>query len=220
MVSDTVLVYERVLTGEHWPERFVGSPKYKDRGLEIMSYVFFDKLKVKNYEEAKRLLNTQFIRKHRLLQVVRCFEKPVEMLPEEYDYILWELFPNRRKGKRALAIKTYSDVLTRKRHGFPHGFFSDADWGRFRAEACVKHLCKNILHLSGDRIAWEFSHSDGINTLSKYRLKGVLSSAYSSLSDMMYQVYPQYCDKLEHYQSLRDRRHFRTKKGGKENRNC
>ena len=70
--------------------------------------------------------------------------KDMQFLPGEYDYILWELFPERRRGKRALTVKVYSEVLSGKRSGFPRGFFTDPACAAFRAEVCVKHLCKNI----------------------------------------------------------------------------
>lgn len=221
MGQESIEIYERVLAGERWPEMYVGSPNLKDRGVEILKYLFFEKLKITEFEEAQRVFDVKFIRKYRLQRVIACIEKPVEFLPGEYDYILWELFPHRRKGKRALTIKVYSEVLAKRRNNFPRGFFTDAEWGRYRAEVCVKYLCKNILHFSGEKIAREFSHSNGIKTLARYRLKILLNLVYTSLFDMMYQVYPQYCDKLEYYQYLQDGRYHRVKKkGGKRNGSC
>ena len=144
----------------------------------------------KDYEEARKVLDKEFIKTWRLTQVVRNIPKPPELLPDEYDHILWVIFPERKKGKRALIIKVYSEVLSGKRNNFPRGYFSDAREGEFRAEVCVKHLCKTILHFSGDKIAREFSHSNGIRTLARYKLRIVLSTAYTSLSDMMWMWTP------------------------------
>ena len=58
-----------------------------------------------------------------------------------------------------------------------------------------------------------FSHSNGIKILAKYKLKIVLNHVYASLSDMMYHVYPNLCDKLEYYQHLQDGRYHRRKNG-------
>lgn len=213
MESESIVIYKRVLKGERWPAMYVGSPIVKDRSIEILRYLFFEKLGIKTFEEAKSVLDRQFIQKHKLTKVIEGIERPVEFLPNEYDFVLWELFPERRKGKRALTVKVYSDVLSGKRKSFPRGYFQDARYGKQRAEICIKHLCKKILHYSGEKIAKEFSHSNGIKTLSRYKLKIVLNHVYFSLSDMMYQVYPQYWNKLEYYQHMQDGRHRRKRRG-------
>lgn len=221
MQPESVIIYERVLKGERWPSLYVGTATTKERGIEILRYLFFEKLGIKDFETAKKLLNRDFIREYKLKKVLLSFERPEEFFPGEYDYILWELFPERRRGKRSLTEKVYSEVLSGKRSGFPRGYFTDPAEGRYRADVCVKYLCKKILHYSGDRIAMEFSHSNGIKTLAKYKLKIVLNHVYFSLSGMMYQVFPQYCDKLEDYQHLQDGRYHRKKRGEKNgNRKC
>lgn len=212
MVSEAIAIYERVLKGERWPAMYLGTPTVADRSVEILRYVFFDKLGIKTFDEAKNALDKQFVQKHKLTKVIEGLERPVELLPDEYDFVLWELFPERRKGNRALTVKVYSDVLAGKRKNFPRGYFQDAKFGKQRAEICVRHLCKKVLHYSGEKIAKEFSHSNGIKTLSRYKLKIILNHVYLSLSDMMYQVYPQYCDKLEYYQHLQDGRYHRKKR--------
>ena len=209
MQPESVLIYERVLKGEYWPPKYIGTATSFERTKEILRYLFFEKLGIKDYEEARKVLDKEFIKTWRLTQVVRNIPKPPELLPDEYDHILWVIFPERKKGKRALIIKVYSEVLSGKRNNFPRGYFSDAREGEFRAEVCVKHLCKTILHFSGDKIAREFSHSNGIRTLARYKLRIVLSTAYTSLSDMMYRVYPHLCSLLEEYQHQQDLRHFR-----------
>lgn len=213
MQSEIITVYEKVLRGERWPEYYIGISTSKERAVEILKYLFFEKLGVKNFEEAKSLFNDEFIRKYKLRRVLESFERPIEFLPGEYDYILWELFPERRRGKRALTVKVYSEVLSGKRSGFPRGFFTDPACAAFRAEVCVKHLCKNILHYSAEETVKAFSHSNGIKILAKYKLKIVLNHVYASLSDMMYHVYPNLCDKLEYYQHLQDGRYHRRKNG-------
>jgi len=209
MQPESVLIYERVLNGEYWPPLFIGTVTSFERTKEILRYLFFEKLGIKDYEEAKSVLNKEFILKWRLTQVIKIIPKPPELLPNEYDHILWVVFPERKKGKRSLVIKVYSEVLSGKRNNFPRGYFTDAREGEFRAEVCVKHLCKKILHISGNKIAKEFSHSKGIKTLARYKLKIVISTAYTSLSDMMYRVYPQLYSLLEEYQHQQDLRHFR-----------
>lgn len=209
MQPESVLIYERVLKGEHWPPMYIGTVTSFERTKEILRYLFFEKLGIKDYEEAKSVLNKEFILKWRLTQVIKIIPKPPELLPNEYDHILWVVFPERKKGKRSLVIKVYSEVLSGKRNNFPRGYFTDAREGEFRAEVCVKHLCKKILHFSGDKIAKEFSHSKGIKTLARYKLKIVISTAYTSLSDMMYRVYPHLYSLLEEYQHQQDMRHFR-----------
>lgn len=218
MQPESVLIYQHVLKGEKWPSLYVGTPTTKTRATEILKYVFFERYGIKDYDAIKVIFTDDFIRKNKLRLVVKSFEKPMEFLPGEYDYILWEIFPERKKGKRSLTEKVYSEVLSGKRRGFPRGYFTEPVEGRYRADVCVKFLCKRILHFSGDRIAREFSHSNGIKTLARYKLKSVLNYTYSSLSEMMYQVYPQYCDKLEYYQHLQDRR-FQRKKRGEKNGN-
>ena len=209
MQPESVLIYERVLKGEYWPPKYIGTVTSFERTREILRYLFFEKLGIKDYEEAKRTLNKQFILTWRLTKVIKTIPKPPELLPDEYDHILWVLFPERRKGRRALVIKVYSEVLSGRRNNFPRGYFTDAKEGEYRAEVCVKHLCRRILHFSSDKIAREFSHSNGIKTLARYKLKIVISTAYTSLSDMMYRVYPHLCSLLEEYQHQQDLRHFR-----------
>lgn len=209
MQPESVLIYERVLKGEYWPPKYIGTVTSFERTREILRYLFLEKLGIKDYEEAKKVLDKEFIKTWKLTSIVKIIPKPPELLPDEYDHILWVIFPERKKGKRALIIKVYSEVLSGKRNNFPRGYFSDAREGEFRAEVCVKHLCKKILHFSGDKIAREFSHSNGIKTLARYKLKIVLSTAYTSLSDMMYRVYPHLYSLLEEYQEQQDLRHFR-----------
>lgn len=211
MQPESVIVYERVLKGERWPQKYIGTATSSERSREILRYLFFEKLGIRDFESAKQILNWEFIKKYKLSSVIKRIEKPSELLPNEYDHVLWELFPERRKGKTALILKVYSEVLSGKRRSFPRGYFTDAKDGKRRAEVCVKHLCKKILHYSTDKIAREFSHSNGIKTLAKYKLKIVLSSAYLSLSDMMYQVYPNLTPKLEYYQKEQDKRRSRYK---------
>ena len=208
MQPESVIVYERVLKGEKWPAYYVGNETSKGRAIEILRYVIFEKNDIHDFDEAKAVFTSEFIEQNLLKRVIKPFHKPPELLPNEYDHILWLLFPERKKGKRALVIKVYSEVLSGKRKNFPRGYFTDAVDGRFRAEVCIKHLCKRILHFSGDRIAMEFSHSDGIKTLARYKLKIVLNHVYLSLSDMMYEVYPQLSSKMLEYQQLQDRRHI------------
>ena len=209
MQPESVLIYERVLKGEYWPPKYIGTATSFERTKEILRYLFFEKLGITDFEEAKKVLDKDFIKAWKLISIVKIIPKPPELLPEEYDHILWVIFPERKKEKRALIIKVYSEVLSGKRNNFPRGYFSDVREGEFRAEVCVKHLCKKILHLSGDKIARVFSHSNGIKTLARYKLKIVLSTTYRSLSDMMYRVYPHLYPLLEEYQQQQDMRHFR-----------
>lgn len=185
MQPESVIIYERVLKGERWPAKYVGTETSKGRAVEILRYLIFEKLGINDFEEAKRVFTKEFVQKNKLTQIIKPFHKPPELLPEEYDHILWLLFPERKKGKRALIVKVYSEVLSGRRKNFPRGYFTDAADGRFRAEVCIKHLCQRILHFSGDRIAMEFSHSNGIKTLARYKLKIVLNHVYFSLSDML-----------------------------------
>ncbi len=209
MQPESVLIYERVLKGEYWPPKYIGTSTSSDRTKEILRYVFFEKYNLKDFEEAKAVLNYEFLVENKLIKVVSKIPKPPELLPDEYDHILWVLFPERKKGRHALVIKVYSEVLSGKRNNFPRGYFSDAKEGVYRAETCIKYLCKKILHFSGDKIAREFSHSNGIKTLARYKLKIVLTTVYTSLSDMMYRVYPHLCPFLKEYQHQQDLRHFR-----------
>lgn len=209
MRPESVVIYERVLSGERWPTHYVGTATSNDRAIEILRYLLFEKLGVKEFDEAKELFTKEFVKAYRLGLVIRPFYKPPELLPEEYDHILWLLFPERKKGKKALIIKVYSEVLSGRRKNFPRGYFTDAVDGRFRAEVCLKHLCQRILHFSGEKIAREFSHSNGIKTLAKYKLKILLNHVYFSLSEMMYEVYPQLAPKLQYYQHLQDKRYKR-----------
>lgn len=211
MQPEAIIIYERVLKGERWPPQYIGTVTTVDRSRSILRYLFLEKLKIKDFDYAKKIVNWDFIRKHKLAAVIKNIEKPPELLRSEYDHILWEVYPERRKGKTALILKVYSDVLSGRRKSFPRGYFTDAKEGRRRADVCVKHLCRKILHYSTERIAKEFSHSNGIKILAKYKLKILLSSAYFSLSDMMYQVYPNLIPKLKYYQQEQDRRRSKYK---------
>ena len=211
MQPEAIIIYERVLKGERWPPQYIGTVTTVDRSRSILRYLFLEKLKIKDFDYAKKIVNWDFIRKHKLAAVIKNIEKPPELLRSEYDHILWEVYPERRKGKTALILKVYSDVLSGRRKSFPRGYFTDAKEGRRRADVCIKHLCRKILHYSTERIAKEFSHSNGIKILAKYKLKILLSSAYFSLSDMMYQVYPNLIPKLKYYQQEQDRRRSKYK---------
>ena len=208
---ESVVIYERVLKGERWPKEYIGNQTSKGRSIEILGYVLKAKARVKSYEEAQKIFTKEFVKEYKLGRVIKPFYKPPELLPNEYDHILWLLWPDRIKGKHAMIIKVYGEVLSRTRRTFPRGYFTDASDGRYRAKVCIRHLCKKILHWSGDRIAMEFSHSNGIKTLAKYRLRIVLNYVYTSLSDMMYEVYPQFASKMNEYQALQDLRHLRKK---------
>lgn len=162
---EAILVYERVLNGEQWPTKYVGTETAKERSIEILRYLFFEKLRIYDYETARAALCREFISEYRLQKVISPFPKPVELMPYEYDHILWLLFPERTNGKQKLIIKAYKDVLSGKRKSFPRGYFTDPGNGKDRARTCFKYLCRKILHLSGDQIAWEFCHSDGIKIL-------------------------------------------------------
>lgn len=211
MQPESVIVYERVLKGERWPQKYVGTATSSERTREILRYVFFQKLGITDFESAKKVLNREFVKKHRLFAVIRMIEKPPELLPNEYDHVLWQIFPERKVGQKTLVTKVYSEVLSGKRKTFPRGYFTDARYGKKRAEICVKHLCRKILHYSTEKIAREFSHSNGIKILAKYKLKILLSSAYFSLSDMMYEVYPNLIPRLVYYQQEQDGRRAKNK---------
>ena len=208
---ESILVYERVLKGERWPTKYVGTETTKERSVEILRYLFFEKLQIYDYETARATLCQEFVSEYKLQKVISPFQKPVELMPNEYDHILWEIFPERRIGQKKLVTKVYSEVLSGKRKSFPRGYFTDAREGKKRAEICVKHLCRKILHYSTEKIAREFSHSNGIKILAKYKLKILLSSAYFSLSDMMYEVYPNLIPKLVYYQQEQDGRRSKNK---------
>lgn len=211
MQPESVIVYERVLKGERWPQKYVGTATSSERTREILRYVFFQKLGITDFESAKQVLNREFVKKHRLFAVIRMIEKPPELLPNEYDHVLWQIFPERKVGQKTLVTKVYSEVLSGKRKTFPRGYFTDARYGKKRAEICVKHLCRKILHYSTEKIAREFSHSNGIKILAKYKLKILLSSTYFSLSDMMYEVYPNLIPRLVYYQQEQDGRRAKNK---------
>ena len=212
MQPEAVIIYERVLNGERWPYKYIGTITTKERTTEILRYLFFEKLGIKDYEEAKAVLDRTFIKDYKLFPVIRSIPKPPELLPNEYDHVLWLIFPERKKGEHALVLKVYSEVLSGKRKHFPHGYFTDAQNGRCRAEICVKHMCRKLLHYSGDRIAREFCDSSGIKTLAKYKLKILLNHVYFSLSDMMYEIYPQLAPKMAEYQQEQDGRRHKQKK--------
>lgn len=72
MGQESIEIYERVLAGERWPEMYVGSLNLKDRGVEILKYLFFEKLKITEFEEAQRVFDVKFIRKYRLQRVIAC----------------------------------------------------------------------------------------------------------------------------------------------------
>lgn len=212
MQPEAVIIYERVLNGERWPYKYIGTITTKERTTEILRYLFFEKLGIRDYEEAKAVLDRTFIKDYKLFPVIRSIPKPPELLPNEYDHVLWLIFPERKKGEHALVLKVYSEVLSGKRKHFPHGYFTDAQNGRYRAEICVKHMCRKLLHYSGDRIAREFCDSSGIKTLAKYKLKILLNHVYFSLSDMMYEIYPQLAPKMAEYQQEQDGRRHKQKK--------
>ena len=214
---ESILVYERVLKGERWPTKYVGTETTKERSIEILRYLFFEKLQIYDYETARAILCEEFISEYKLKKVISSFPKPVELMPHDYDHILWLIFPERTKGKQKLIIKVYMDVLSGKRKNFPRGYFTDPEEGKERARICFKHLCRKILHLSGDQIAWEFCHSDGIRLLAKYHLKILLNHVYQSLTEMIADIYPQYFEQLVIYQYERDKRHEverRSKRNG------
>lgn len=221
MQPESVLVYERVLSGELWPEKYIGTQTTKERSIEILRYLFFEKLQVEDFDAAKAMMTREFVSIYRLRKVIAPFEKPVELLPNEYDHILWLIFPERKKGKHSLIIKAYRDVLSGKRSNFPRGYFTDPEDGKYRAATCFKYMCRKIMHLSGEQIAWEFCHSDGLKTLAKYHLKILTVHVYSSLSDMIADIYPQYYGLLVEYHDKRDKRHMiKTRRKRKNNGDC
>ena len=107
---ESILVYERVLKGERWPTKYVGTETTKDRSIEILRYLFFEKLQICDYETARATLCREFVSEYRLQKVISPFPKPVELMPDDYDHILWLLFPERTKGKQKRIIKVYMDL--------------------------------------------------------------------------------------------------------------
>lgn len=219
MQSETIIIYERVLKGELWPAKYIGTSTTVERSIEIIRYLFFEKLQIYDYKSAKAILNDEFIEKYKLKRIIRYIFKPPELLPSENDHILWILFPEKEMGKNTLIIKVFKDVMARRRKTFPRGYFNNPDEGRYRAAVCFKFLCRKVMHLSGEKIVWEFCHSDGIKKLSKYHLSSIVGSGsvYVSLSELLEDVYPQYYSRLSEFQEERDKRHKRRKR--KENGN-
>lgn len=211
MKPESILVYERVLNGELWPKNYVGTETTKDRSIEILRYLFFERLQIYDYDSLKAILNSKFIIDNKLGMVIKPFYRPPELLPDEFDHILWLFFPERKKGEQALIIKVYKDVLNGRRKTFPYRYFTDPIEGRNRARTCFKYLCRKILHLSGEKIAWEFSHSDGLKILSKYKLKVLTNHVYKSLSEMVEDTYPQYFELVDQCQRKRDKRRTENK---------
>ena len=105
MKPESVLVYERVLNGELWPKNYVGTETTKDRSIEILRYLFFERLQIYDYDSLKAILNSKFIIDNKLGMVIKPFYRPPELLPDEFDHILWLFFPERKKGEQALIIK-------------------------------------------------------------------------------------------------------------------
>ena len=48
MQPEAVIIYERVLNGERWPYKYIGTITTKERTTEILRYLFFEKLGIRD----------------------------------------------------------------------------------------------------------------------------------------------------------------------------
>ena len=142
---ESVVIYERVLKGERWPKEYIGNQTSKGRSLEILGYVLKAKERVKSYEDAKKIFTKEFVKEYKLGRVIKPFYKPPELLPNEYDHILWLLWPDKIKGKHAMIIKVYGEVLSRVRRSFPRGYFTEGIAQRSASDIFAKRFFTGLV---------------------------------------------------------------------------
>ena len=89
MQPEAIIIYERVLKGERWPPQYIGTVTTVDRSRSILRYLFLEKLKIKDFDYAKKIVNWDFIRKHKLAAVIKNIEKeesrPVLLSTQAFD---------------------------------------------------------------------------------------------------------------------------------------
>lgn len=197
--GESAVAYEDVLRGEPWPDGFWSSTNRNRRVTEILEYLFLDKLKINEYEEAKRVLTADFINEYELSILVEMADRPPEMNDGEFFYLLWTIFPEKRPTDDELIIKAYSEVLSGKRKTFPRGYFLKNGEVEHRAVVCFKYLCEEVLCLDREGICKTFCNSYAIKVLSKYKLKMLVDMVYESLFHLVLAAYPDYAGELENY---------------------
>jgi len=214
--GESVNAYEDVLKGDSWPDGF-WAPITRDRRVtEILKYLFLDKLKIEQYEDAKKILTASFVDEYELSILVDMAERPPEMNDGEFFYLLWNVYPDHRPTDEELIIKAYTEVLSGKRKGFPRGYFLKNSEVEHRAIVCFRYLCEEILKLDREGICKTFATTYSIKILSKYKLKMLVDIVYDSLFHLMNAAYPEYISDLENY--MFDRRRSENK-GGKKDAN-
>lgn len=192
-------VYEDVLSGKPWPENFWSPANCNRRVSEILKYLFWDKLKIKEYEAAKQVLTADFINKYELSILIEKSKRPPEMNEGEFFYLLWILFPEERPSDDELIIKAYSELLSGKRKSFPRGYFLKNSEVEHRAIVCFRYLCETVLGLDREGICRTFCSTYAIKILSKYKLKMLVDIVYESLFHLLLAAYPDYAYDMESY---------------------
>lgn len=190
MNESYVQEYRDVLDGKKAWDKFFFQSSAQQKAKDIMTYLLKDVLSLRSYEEAKPLLNAEFVSKYCLTPIAKLTPMP-EMLPDEFYYLAWYVWPEHEMSADELTLKAYKDVLSGKRKTFPSKYFAKSIDPEHRAVVCFRYLCEEVLGLHGkDAILSVFGNSSGIKVLIQYKLKIVLNIVFPSLSHLLYAAYP------------------------------
>lgn len=187
----TIEVYKNVLEkNEPFPAHFFTFGTQKQKASDIIKYLLLEKLQIKDYEEAKKVMDRKFCEKYHLTSLLKFNEIP-EMLDDECYHLAWYAFPDKVMTADELTLKTYQDVLDGKRKNFPSKYFTKAADPEHMANLCFKYLCEEVLKLKTKQdILKVFGYSSGIKVITQYKLKIVLNTVYPSLSQLLVSTYP------------------------------
>lgn len=189
---ENIEIYKEMLETNRWEAGFFNNnniTKIKD----IMEYVLKDVAKADTYEKACEILTPEFIQEHKIEKLFKLYKVP-EMLPNEYYYMAWLVFPEHKPSDKELIIKTYKDVIEGRRKLFPSKYFINGRDPEFRAKVCFDYLCKEILKLDKEGIIATFGNSGGIKVLGQYKLKMIVDVVFESLGDLLSATYPRIYD--------------------------
>lgn len=188
-MAEMIQIYKKVLEGESWPKEILNSINIKLRVKELLEYLF-EKNNIDSPEKAREFLTPEYIKENHLATLFNNVYKPVELLPEENDHLVWIVFPETQLTEHELILKTADDVFYGRRKQFPNKYFVGNANVEKRAVAIFIHLCEDLLKYSEEEITEVFGMSYGIKTLQKYRMKSLATVAYPSLKKLFSAAYP------------------------------
>lgn len=187
-------VYDKVLSGEisgFGPHYFCTDKKMKI--VTLMKYYIEDLLKI-TPEEALESLTYEQLEKAKLKNIIKYVEKPIERNTDNkyVKHLIYYAYPKLPKpSAKEIILDCYKRVLSGELKKFPKNYFKSLE-GEKRAKVCFEYLCSDLLKIEEKDIPKYFlkTNSKGSDILKKYKLSILTNILYYSVSDMIFNFYP------------------------------